>query len=213
MLEEAISNWYIKRVRIGIVVFTIIFLQFMSMWEGKEINEPQEIKTVIMHEESQTVKLQKLSSGPRVQEVEIKELIKDEEKYYREMVSHLSEQELLASLMYHEEGVLLSIIDYEDAKRAHLLAGSVVLHRTNMNFMGAETIEETIFAKGQYHTETLKKLANPVPEEVLDWAGELLENGPIGPADMIFQAQFPQGEGTVDKIHNQYFCTIGEYEN
>ena len=212
MLEEAISNWYIKRVRIGIVVFTIIFLQFMSMWEGKEINEPQEIKTVIMHEESQTVKLQKLSSGPRVQEVEIKELIKDEEKHYRTMISHLSEQELLASLMYHEEGVLLSRIDYEDAKRAHLLAGSVVLHRTNMNFMGAETIEDTIFAPGQY-IHTLPKLANPVPEEVLEWAGELLENGPIGPKDLIYQAQFIQGDGIYAHIDNQYFCTDGEYEN
>lgn len=210
MLEEAISNWYIKRVRIEIVVFTIIILQFISMWEGIERKSTTETRTVIMHEESQTVKVQKMNSQPQV--LEIRELIQDEATYYREMISHLSEQELLASLMYHEEGVLLSKIDYQDAKRAHLLAGSVVLHRTNMNFMGAKTIEDTIFAKGQY-THTLPKLANPVPEEVLEWAGELLENGPIGPKDLIYQAQFIQGDGIYEKIDNQYFCTDGEYDN
>lgn len=124
----------------------------------------------------------------------------------------LSDAKLLASLMYHEEGVLLSILPYEDAKRAHMLAGSVVIHRTNMNYKGANSIRDTIFAEGQYAETTLEKLDQPVPDYVVEWAEELLEQGPIGPSDMIYQAEFEQGNGTYDEIHNQFFCTINEIE-
>lgn len=124
----------------------------------------------------------------------------------------LSDVELLASLMYHEEGKTLSEVPFEDAKRAHMLAGSVVLHRTNMNYKGAQSIRETIYAKGQYAQSTLNKLDEPVPDYVIEWARELIENGPIGPSDMIYQAEFEQGKGTYEHIYNQYFCTINEIQ-
>lgn len=210
--EEIVNSWCIKktRIRIKAILFCALLALIIGVCSFNVKSQSTTTNTIVMQKESKTVKVKEMNAKPQTRTT--KQLTK-EATDYRAKVAHLSEQELLASLMYHEEGVLLSIIDYDDAKRAHLLAGSVVLHRTNMNFMGAKTIEDTIFAKGQYHTDTLKKLANPVPEEVLEWAGELLKNGPIGPADMIFQAQFLQGKGTVEKIHNQYFCTLGEYDN
>lgn len=143
-----------------------------------------------------------------IEEEKVEEKV--EAKSYIENATNLSDTELLASLMYHEEGVLLSKLSLEEAKRAHMLAGSVVIHRTNMNYMGATTIRETIFAKGQYAQSTLENLDEPVPDYVVEWAEELIEDGPIGPSDMIFQAEFEQGKGTYDCIYNQYFCTINE---
>lgn len=209
--EEIVNSWYIKKTRIRIreILFCSLVALIIGVCSFDIKSQSTTTNTIVMQKESKTVRVKEMNAKP--QERTAKQLTK-EETDYRAKVAHLSEQELLASLMYHEEGVLLSRIDYEDAKRAHLLAGSVVLHRTNMNYMGAETIEDTIFAPGQY-IHTLPKLANPVPEEVLEWAGELLENGPIGPSDMIFQAQFIQGDGIYAHIDNQYFCTDGEYEN
>lgn len=151
-----------------------------------------------------------------VQEVEEVVVEKSEEKVvatsYIENATTLSEAELLASLMYHEEGILLSKLSFEEGKRAHMLAGSVVIHRTNMNYMGANSIRDTIFMPGQYAQSTLDNLDKPVPDYVLEWAEELLEDGPIGPSDMIFQAEFEQGKGTYDEIYNQYFCTLSEIQ-
>lgn len=152
-----------------------------------------------------------------VEAVEVVEVVENkvnitEKTTYTTNATELSDVELLASLMYHEEGILLSKLSFEEAKTAHMLAGSVVVHRTNMNYKGATSIRETIFAKGQYAQSTLNKLDEPVPDYVIEWAQELLTNGPTGPSDMIYQAEFEQGKGTFAHIGNQYFCTIGEIE-
>lgn len=201
MTEEEIV-WYIRRKK---NLFLIMVLIIMSMNTNIPINSFERTAEQFMQKEEQIVKAEIIAAEPQQSEVE--ELNFDKIAYYRSQISDLSDKELLASLMYHEEGVLLSIIDYEDAKMAHLLAGSVIIHRTNMNFMGAENFEQTIFAEGQYAEKTLKKLSDPVPEEVIEWAGDLMENGPLGPKDMIYQAQFKQGADVYKQIYNQYFCT------
>lgn len=111
---------------------------------------------------------------------------------------------LLAKLMHAEEGVLRAKLPYEEAKQAHMLCGSVILNRLNMKHLGDTTIEEVIYAPGQYAcTENLNQA---VPEETIEWARELIENGPIGPSNMIYQAEFEQGSSTYAHIGNQYFC-------
>lgn len=117
-----------------------------------------------------------------------------------------SEEEviLLAKLMHAEEGVLREQVSCEDAKRAHMLCGSVVLNRRNRHHLGDTTIEEVVYAPGQY--DCIKNLNQPVPEETVEWARELIEKGPIGPSNMIYQAEFEQGSETYDHIGNQYFC-------
>lgn len=117
-----------------------------------------------------------------------------------------SEVILLAKLMHAEEGVLRQKLSPKEAKKAHMLCGSVVLHRKNMHYMGANTIADVIYTPGQYGS--IKNLEQEVPEETIEWARELLQNGPLGPEDMIFQAEFPQGEDIFEYIGNQYFCTM-----
>lgn len=111
---------------------------------------------------------------------------------------------LLAQLMHAEEGVLRRDLSSEDAKMAHMLCGSVVINRRNMNYRGAKTIKDVIYTKGQY--ACIENLNQKVPDETIEWARELLENGPIGPENMIYQAEFEQGSETVAHIGNQYFC-------
>lgn len=124
-----------------------------------------------------------------------------------------SEEEvlLLAQLMHAEEGMLCLSESPEDLKLAHLLAGSVVIHRRNMNYRGATTIQQVIFTPSQY--ESVPKLNQEVPDRTIEWARELLQNGPIGPDDLIYQSQRTQGNSLVEgdttyaHIGNQYFCT------
>jgi hypothetical protein len=137
-----------------------------------------------------------------------------EEKYQenykeetQEKVDNASEEDevmLLAKLMHAEEGVLRYKLSYDEAKLAHMLCGSVVINRRNMNYMGAKTIKDVIYTPGQY--ASLDSLEQDVPEETIEWARELIENGPIGPSNMIYQAQFEQGN-VYEHIGNQYFCT------
>ncbi len=77
-----------------------------------------------------------------------------------------------------------------------------------MGYLGADSIEETIYAEGQYADTTLQKLATQeAPEIVKRWAEELLNDGPIGPKNMIFQSEFEQGQIYM-MIDNQYFGCI-----
>lgn len=111
---------------------------------------------------------------------------------------------LLAQLMHAEEGILRTRLSKEDAKMAHMFAGSVILHRKDMNYRGAKTIKDVIYMPGQY--ACIENLEQEIPEETIQWARELIENGPLGPQNMIYQAQFEQGSETIAHIDNQYFC-------
>lgn len=114
--------------------------------------------------------------------------------------------ELLARLMYAEEGIFIYRLPENEAKYVNQLAGSVVLHRKNMNYRGAKTIEEVIYDNGQYACVENGSINQEVPDIVYGWAEELLKDGPLGPENMIYQAEFEQGSKVFDQIGNQYFC-------
>ena len=116
------------------------------------------------------------------------------------------EVELLAKLMYAEVGVYIYKFAEEEAEYIHKLTGSVVIHRRNMNYLKDETIHDVIYAKGQYACVDNGSIEQEVPEVVYEWAEELLRDGPIGPENMIYQAQFEQGSGNFEHVGNQYFC-------
>ncbi len=116
---------------------------------------------------------------------------------------------MLGDLMYAEEGILLYELEYEEAKRACMLAGSVVLHRV-MSEEFPDTIEDVIFSSGYAETTQVKIGSSEIgtPEEVYEWAEELLCDGPLGPDTLVFQAQFEQGTEVYEQIYNQYFCLM-----
>lgn len=86
--------------------------------------------------------------------------------------------------------------------------GSVVLNRvTDDRF--PDTIKEVIEQPGQY--STLSWLSSQIPtDEVLEVSIDLLENGSKYPAEVVWQANFPQGTEVYKTISTSYstmyFC-------
>lgn len=152
-----------------------------------------------MLEESEPIEAETQMTIPEV-EIVIETAIQQESSLESDVM-------LLAQIMHLEEGITRMYVSYEEAKMAHLLCGSVIIHRKNMNYMGAQTIRDVIFEPGQY-ASIGKLYQEEIPEETIQWARELIENGPIGPEDMIYQSQVEQGAGTYAHIYNQYFCCI-----
>ena len=126
-------------------------------------------------------------------------------------IARSADVDLLANIMYAEEGVFIEN-DPENAEMAHKLCGSVVLHRMEVNFGGATTMEEVLNAENQYAGATKRRIKNgqDIPEVVYKWAEELLTTGPIGPRNLVYQAQFKQGT-IYEKVGNQYFCTSDKF--
>lgn len=190
---------------IGAIIMFSIFLLFMM--DKSALQET--MKNVTLKKEEIPIVQEKITVQEEKQEETVEEVI-IEDKEEPEMITFYTEEdvELLARLMYAEEGVLLQRQSMEDAELAHKLCGSVILHRTEMGYLGADSIEETIYAEGQYADTTLQKLATQeAPEIVKRWAEELLNDGPIGPKNMIFQSEFEQGQIYM-MIDNQYFGCI-----
>lgn len=86
--------------------------------------------------------------------------------------------------------------------------GSVVLNRVADDRF-PDSIKEVIEQPGQY--STLAWLESQVPtEEVLEVTTDLLENGSKYPAEVVWQANFPQGSGIYKTLSTSYstmyFC-------
>lgn len=95
----------------------------------------------------------------------------------------------------------------EDMMRS---VGSVVLNRVQDDrFPG--TIEEVVFQQGQYSpTWNGAYYAEPT-EAACEVAKTLLEEGPTIDPSVVWQAEFPQGQGVYDTIDSpwgttMYFC-------
>lgn len=119
---------------------------------------------------------------------------------------------LLAQAMYAEEGIYYYKYSKEKAELVHKLAGSVIVNRKDVQYRGAETIEEVIFTKGQYALQTQQRVRDgqDIPDEIYEWAIELLAHGPIGPKGLIYQAESDQGEPYM-VIGNQHFGIDSKY--
>ena len=137
-------------------------------------------------------------------------------KYKKEKYMEYTEEdiEFLAQTMFAEEEEFLSMLEQNPkiVERVFKLAGSVVIHRADNNYRGATTIQEVVFSKGQYANRTLEKVTEgqEIPDIVYEWAEELLENGAIGPNNLIYQSETLQGN-RYEVIGNQYFGTEPSY--
>lgn len=210
--QEQVLYWFLVRLTETLMMFSVILIVIIIIGDCKIkiMERPTVIQWDTLPNDSveeefkryiQSLPMPDMSDVQRVQEQPV--VIQGD---ILEPLVQADEEEvlLLAQLMHAEEGVLRKKLSSEEAKKAHLLCGSVIIHRRNMNYRGAKTIKDVIYTPGQY--ACIENLNQKVPEETIEWARELLENGPIGPEDMIYQAEFEQGSETVDYIGNQYFC-------
>lgn len=119
------------------------------------------------------------------------------------------ELEILAIIIYQEAGA-----DYcsDDTRRK---VGSVFLNRVNHSGF-PDTFEEVATGKSQYGTLYWTgivwpdRAVNPgeahAVERAYRIAEELLLSGSILPPNVIWQAEFPQGDGLYCQQDNIYFC-------
>lgn len=93
------------------------------------------------------------------------------------------------------------------SRECQMYVGSVVLNRVAHRSY-PNTIEGVIFQHGQYAcTKDKNYYREPTPT---NWkvAEELLRGGSVLPANVVFQAQFRQGDFCYAKVDGEYFCGI-----
>ena len=94
------------------------------------------------------------------------------------------------------------------SKKHQMYVGSVALNRLHNEkyFSYGDCMKSIALAPSQY---TCFKDGNAYREPTelnKEVAQELIENGSILPANVIFQAEFKQGQGVYEQIGNTYFC-------
>ena len=86
--------------------------------------------------------------------------------------------------------------------------GSVVINRRDSELF-PNTIPEVIQQPGQYSTLSWLESQEPT-KQVMEVTIDLLENGSKYPADVLYQANFPQGSGVYKTLSTNYstmyFC-------
>lgn len=119
---------------------------------------------------------------------------------------------LVGNTTFHEVGVLFKYCSHDEAIKAAKMTASCVVNRAKMNYeFFGETIEQQIFAKRQYgcSSKVTNQRQSDVPQIFYDLAEEILRDGPVVSARLVYQAQFEQGQ-VVDNIYNQYFGLVSE---
>ncbi len=132
---------------------------------------------------------------------QIPEEVTEDNGYTQEEVS------FLADVIYLEVGgSFIKRLPLDEAEYGCKLAGSVVLHRMN-DSRYPNTIKGVVFDEGQYSEKTKSRIGRvEVPEEIYEWAEDLLRDGPIGPSNLIFQSRKARGYENYEVILGEYFC-------
>lgn len=94
-----------------------------------------------------------------------------------------------------------------------LYVGSVVLNRMQHPLF-PDTLYDVIYAKGQYSPTWTGAINNTPDERTIENARQLLEQGSVLPENVVFQANFPQGDGVYYEYYDEvlgtttYFCYL-----
>lgn len=83
--------------------------------------------------------------------------------------------------------------------------GSVVLNRVK-DPRFPNTIREVLWQPGQYYNGWHGAITREPVDRSWQIAAELLEEGPIFPPEVVWQANFTQGRGTYLYTDGMYFC-------
>lgn len=83
--------------------------------------------------------------------------------------------------------------------------GSVVLNRVR-DPRFPNTIKEVLWQPGQYYNGWHGAITMEPSERSWEIAQELLDNGPIFPKEVVWQANFTQGAGVYLYTDRMYFC-------
>ena len=116
---------------------------------------------------------------------------------YEEMAPQ-EDVDLLARCITAEMG-------YNQEPYVYYLAGYVVWNRMKSDDF-PDYLVDVIYQDGQYQCTWNGHIEREPDDVALDVANDLLLNGTNIPEDVVFQAEFKQGNGTYEYINNTYFC-------
>jgi hypothetical protein len=130
-----------------------------------------------------------------------------------ESVKGYSKVELKPYMTYTDEDLyLLAHIVNAEAGGANYISdtcaagvGSVVLNRVR-DPRFPNTIKDVLWQPGQYYNGWNGAITMEPSERSWEIAQELLDNGPIFPAEVVWQANFTQGRGIYLYTDGMYFC-------
>lgn len=105
--------------------------------------------------------------------------------------------DLMARLIWSECGTL--------GETGMRYCGSVVLNRMASDLF-PDTLRGVIYQRGQYAVTWNGGINKTPSEAAYEIAKELLVNGSVLPGNVVFQAEFRQGDGVYEHIGNTYFC-------
>lgn len=110
--------------------------------------------------------------------------------------------DILARVIFLEGGS-----DYYEDEMLYYV-GSVVLNRIEHELY-PDTLVAVVTQRGQYEsTEGYYWLSITPPDRCYDIAKDLLINGSVLPPNVVYQAQFEQGDGIYAVMNDTYFCYI-----
>lgn len=95
-----------------------------------------------------------------------------------------------------------------------LYVGSVVLNRMASDLFPGETLYDVIYQPGQYSPTWSGAINNTPDERTIENAKRLLTDGSILPENVVFQANFKQGDGVYCEYYDEvlgtttYFCFV-----
>lgn len=159
----------------------------IAFWDAYEIKEIKEQKPTVV------VVRPIIHVTVISKEVESEEVFEIDER----------ELDLLAHLIYAEAGS-----DWcSDLLQSYV--GSVALNRVASEYY-PNTLHEVIYQNGQYSCINNGMIHYDYNDRAYECAKALLEKGSVLPSNVIFQAQFLQGDGLYEQVQNMYFCYKGD---
>ena len=111
--------------------------------------------------------------------------------------------DLLARLIHAESG---SDTCSDDLQK---YVGSVALNRVCSEYY-PNNLHDVVYQEGQYECVMNGKINEPATDREIRMAKLLYRVGPQLPREVVFQAEFIQGDGIYLKEQNMYFCYVGE---
>ena len=198
-VRETFSEW--KLIRIISMITSALLLAF-SIYFLVSINKSRNVQTVEVEPLPEVTQ----PSQPTIVVVPIVYVVHEEvEGTTSEITPEFSDAELdlLSHLIFAEAG------SDKCSDKMQLYTGSVVLNRIKHKDY-PDTMYDVIYDEGQYSCVNNGMINYEYNDRAYNHAKYLLENGSILPDNVVYHAQFEQGDGIYCIEQNMYFCYKGE---
>ena len=195
----------------AILAIIVAFDTFKINKLNKEIVALQDELSELQYTEKKESEMLTKMSGEQpttinIEKIEINQMVPKDDDISAAIDSYTDDDlDLLSHLISAEAGSDSCTYDLM------LYTGSVVLNRIKHESF-PDDLYSVIHQPGQYSCVNSGSINKKPTERACLAAQELLENGSILPENVVFQAQFEQGDGVYIKEQNMYFCYKGEIE-